>query len=114
MTKKRRLDKSMKKGKYIIEMDTPIGPKFGIMKVCISGSMINGTLNLLEHSEPFSGTININGKCEIFGQIITLLRTIEYKAVGVITEKTVELSLQGDRNVFRIMGNAVKESEVNE
>lgn len=103
---------SMKKRKYDITMSTPIGSRYGTIHLILADSRINGTLDLLEHSEPFSGTIDRNGNCKIYGHLITLMRTIEYTAIGRITEKAIELSLQGEKNTFKITGIAIPESEV--
>lgn len=103
----------MKKRKYIITMNTPIGLRHGTILLILTDSCINGTLDLLEHSEPLYGSIDDNGNCKISGRLITLMRTIEYTAIGRITEKAIELSLRGERNIFKITGIAVTESEVN-
>ena len=102
---------SMEERKYNITMNTPIGSRYGTINLILADSYINGTLDLLEHSEPFSGSIDRNGNCKIYGHLITLMRTIEYTAVGRITEKAIELSLQGERNIFKITGIAIPESE---
>ena len=105
-------DKTMKYRKYEIVMDTPIGLRYGTINLCSTENRINGTLDLLGHSEPFGGTIDSNGNCTICGQLITLMHTINYTAIGKITEKAIELSLQGERNVFKMTGIGVPESEV--
>lgn len=102
----------MKNIKYNITMYTPIGSRYGTINLFLADNLINGTLDLLEHSEPVNGSIDNKGNCKINGRLVTLLRTIEYTAVGKVTEKAIELSLQGERNIFRIKGIAVTESEV--
>lgn len=52
---------SMKKRKYDITMNTPIGSRYGTINLILADSCINGTLDLLEHSEPFSGSIDRKG-----------------------------------------------------
>ncbi len=106
------INKAMKNRKYNIVMDTPVGSRYGIIDLYGSDNQIRGTLDLLDHSEPFGGTIDSNGNCIICGHIITLMRTIDYTAIGRITEKSIELSLQSKQNHFKITGTVVLESEV--
>lgn len=103
----------MKDRKYNITMNTPIGSRYGTISISLENSRIFGTLNLLEHSEPLSGLIDGEGNCTIYGKLKTLMRTVEYTAIGKITEKAIELSMKGERNIFKITGNAVSQSEVN-
>ena len=102
----------MKKRKYDITMNTPIGSRYGTINLILKDNCISGTLNLVEHSEPLSGSIDSDGNCKIYGNLITLMRTIEYTAIGRVSEKAIELSLQGERNIFKITGIAIPESEV--
>lgn len=99
---------------YDIVMKTPIGLRYGTISLCSNGSNLNGTLDLLEHSEPFDGTIDNDGNCTICGHIVTLMRTIHYTAVGKVSESSIELSIQGERNIFRITGVAAGEREVHD
>lgn len=89
---------------YNIEMDTPIGLRYGTMTLCSTGNKVNGTLALLEHSEPFNGTVDENGNCTIYGRLVTLMRTIHYTANGKISEKGIELLLHGEQNNFKVRG----------
>lgn len=102
----------MKKRKYNITMNTPIGSRCGTINLTLEDNCINGTLDLLEKSEPLYGSMDSNGNCKIYGRLITLMRTIEYTAVGKITEESIELSFYGERNIFKITGTAIPESEV--
>lgn len=102
----------MKNIKYNITMNTPVGFKHGSINVFTADNCIIGTLNLLEHTEPFSGLIDSEGNCKVSGKLITLMHTIEYTATGQITDNTIELLLQGDQKTFRITGTAAAESEV--
>lgn len=102
----------IKKRKYNITMNTSIGSRYGTINLIIADNCINGTLDLLDHSEPLCGSMDSNGNCKIHGQLVTLMRTIEYTAIGRISEKAIELSLHGKRNIFKITGIAIPESKV--
>ncbi|MGN0170081.1 MAG: hypothetical protein ACI39H_04880 [Lachnospiraceae bacterium] len=94
--------------RYSITMSTPVGLKYGTMEFVIADGKIRGILSLLEHSEPFRGTIDSKGNCMICGQLITLMRTIHYTAVGCLTEHGIRLRLRGERNDFEIIGTEIK------
>ena len=100
----------MKMQQYDIVMDTPIGGKSGTMTVFFDGSRIIGELELLQQKTPFEGFIYENGKCEIFGRIKTLMKTINYKAGGEITLEMLRLNLEGEHARFRILGVSSKVS----
>ena len=89
---------------FDVRMRTPIGIRLGRMTVCKNLSKVSGYLDILNHSEPFEGTIDAEGNCELFGKIITLMRTISYEATGRITPDRLELSITDDRQVLEITG----------
>lgn len=99
----------MSEKRYVIEMRTPLGIRHGTLKASIMQDRIRGCLELMNHSEPFSGSIDGEGNCEFTGKIITLMRTISYKAAGTIKENKITLTLQGERNTFQITGTADQE-----
>ena len=97
--------------KYKISMKTPIGVRYGTMEVCIYNQEIEGGITLLGHKKPINGMIDSTGSCTIVGQLTTLVRNINYTAVGKITDTEIELSLKGERNVFKITGTVEKKEE---
>ena len=101
----------MSKQIYKVFMSTPLGKKSGILTVDRSGSALSGWLDILEHKQPFEGTIDAAGNCRIKGTFITLLRTVTYIATGEMTESNVQLKVQGERNIFELSGVPYKEKE---
>ena len=93
-------------------MKTPVGLRYGKMHFCLIENQIQGKLDLLGHSEPFDGAADNDGNCKINGRIITLMRTINYTAVGKFTQNDINLSLKGERHVFKITGTVIPKSEV--
>ena len=92
--------------KYRIVMQTPLGERCGTLTADISGGAVNGTLDLFEHKQPFTGTISPDGQCSISGTFVTLLRTVHFAAVGRMTDSSLSLRMQGERNVFLLTGTA--------
>lgn len=93
--------------KYEIVMQTAIGDRAGCLEAAWSNGIIKGIIQILDHTEPFSGQISEDGKCQVTGRIISLARIIPFAATGRITMDDVYLSLRGERNIFEIYGTAV-------
>lgn len=92
---------------YDIQMKTPIGIRLGRMTVHKNFDRVNGCLDILNHSEVFEGIIDINGNCDIVGKIITLMKTINYKASGKITSDGLNLFIKDRHYVFEITGTPI-------
>lgn len=89
---------------YSVVMQTPIGKKYGTLKASISENFISGWLDMLKHRQPFEGTIDNSGNCMISGTLITLMRTVSFIATGTLTASSVNLHMQGERNIFELSG----------
>ena len=89
---------------YAIEMQTPMGIKHGSIRVKTEEETMNGYLTMLNHSTPFSGSIDGEGYCRFTGSIVTLMRTICYEASGKMEDDSISLAIYGERNVFQVVG----------
>ena len=89
---------------YNIRMRTPIGIRFGHMAVYKNYGKLSGYLDILRHIEPFEGTVDEEGNCELYGKIITLVRTISYAATGKITPDGLKLLINDENHVLEITG----------
>ncbi|MGM9564368.1 MAG: hypothetical protein ACI3VQ_09910 [Faecousia sp.] len=94
----------MSEQRYAIVMQTPMGKKYGTLTARISGNTLSGWLDVLEHREPFEGTIDGAGNCRITGILITLMRRVSFIATGKMTPSAVYLQMKGERNVFELSG----------
>lgn len=90
--------------RYAIVMQTPLGKKYGTLTATVSGHMLSGWLDVLEHREPFEGTIDCAGNCRITGILTTLMRKVAFIATGKMTPTAVYLQMKGERNVFELSG----------
>lgn len=100
------------KKKYDIVMKTPLGERYGTIVLNCENNRLFGEIDLLKASQPFAGMVDENGNCSFCGTLISLVRTIAYKAVGKISENAIDLMLTGERNEFHITGIPAKEQEV--
>lgn len=92
--------------KYLIVLKASLGHRLGKMNFDINGSEVSGTIEILGHTEPFSGTIE-GSHCSIKGSISTLLRKFDYEAEGEVTEQRLSLHLTGDKFKYEISGKAL-------
>lgn len=93
---------------YNILMQTPVGVKYGTITFNVADGKLSGEMNMLNHCEPISGTIDEFGYCHITGQIVTLVRNINFQATGRISNGSLNLSARGERNIFEITGVPVR------
>lgn len=96
---------------YDIIMQTSIGVRYGTMSVTVDNSKIEGMMNILKKENPFSGTIDEKGDCQIHGEITTLTRTIPYEAVGQINKDRLQLKVEGGQECFDISGTVLTEEK---
>lgn len=96
---------------YEVCMQTPLGKKAGTLTAERTGGNLNGWLSILGHCEPFQGTVDDSGRCEISGRFITLMRNVPFTAKGQITASSVKLLVKGARNVFELSGSVNPEKE---
>ena len=97
---------------YEIEMQTLIGVKHGTMYAEILHNEVKGFLNLMKQSTAFYGNIDMNGKCEIQGKIISLTKTIPYKATGHMKKDTIMLDMYTNQGEFHITGKETDNEEI--
>ncbi len=90
---------------YTVELESELGKRNGTMQVFISGSKINGVLSILNHSEPFWGYIDTDGKCVLNGKIVTLIREFNYTATGTILSESISLDIYSDKSKFKLKGS---------
>ena len=93
---------------YNILMQTPVGVKYGTISFNVTDGKIKGEMDMLNHCEPISGTIDEFGYCHITGQIVTLVKNIKFQATGRIYNGNLNLSARGERNAFEITGVPLK------
>lgn len=90
---------------YNIRMKTPIGVKYGKMTIDSTyNEKISGHISLMNHCEPFTGTINESGYCHITGNIITLIKKIKIEADGRIYNGKLKFSVKERNNILEIIG----------
>ena len=94
----------MYENNYNILMQTPVGVKYGTLSYNVENGKVQGEMNMLNHCEPITGTIDEFGYCHITGQIVTLIKNIKFQATGRIFDGKLNLSAKGERNSFEITG----------
>lgn len=96
----------MQHRQYKVALHTPLGERYGKMKVIIEHNQLKGILEILKKAAPFHGEIHADGNCKIKGEIFTLTRTISYEGAGQINETSLHLILKSEKESFRLSGTA--------
>lgn len=89
---------------YDIQMLTPLGKRYGQMRLESSDGHLSGMMSLLGVTQPIDGTVRSDGSCEFSGRLITLLNTIEYCAKGMIAQDSIQFSIAGKGRTFDVTG----------
>lgn len=97
----------MKKYHYNVVLDTELGKRNGTMQLSVDGTDIDGFLSLLNNTEPCHGKIQNDGRCNLHGKIVTLMKEIVYDATGYIRENEIDLTLKSEKTIFRMKGTAL-------
>lgn len=98
----------MKKMKYQVTLEAPLGIKDGMMTIEIDGIHISGILDIMKVQNLFSG-ITDNGICRISGTLKTHTHTVPYEANGTISDYTVSFMLVTERSNMRLTGSVYNE-----
>ncbi|MGM9617557.1 hypothetical protein [Butyricicoccus sp.] len=96
---------------YSIVMHTPLGKRYGSMRLQISGMELRGELTILRGSKPFAGTVDRFGNCMISGSFETLTHTVSFYADGMLTDSDISLRMVTEKNFFTLIGVSCMESE---
>lgn len=70
---------------YQIHLSTQLGPRHGTLDWTEQDGRLNGSLQLLGQTHPFSGQVLRSGQYSFAGQIETLVSHIPYQAECVLT-----------------------------
>lgn len=89
---------------YDIILHTPLGKKKGELKAKIENGKLTGFLSLFGHTELIEGTVDENGKCSLRGKFITLIKSVDFTANGIIGYDVLRLAVKGERNCYEMMG----------
>ena len=102
----------MTKQAFRVVMKTSIGERCGILTAEWEDTEIHGNLEILDHANTFGGEIDVDGNCRIKGELWSLVRMIPYIAMGTISEKGMNLTLDAGRNIFEMVGVPFLEKEM--
>lgn len=103
----------MDKYNYLIEFISDLGVKKGTLEISINEDKIKGLLTLLAHTEPVYGKINKNGKCKIYGKIVSLIKESKYIATGYINSDNLNLNMKIGSYRYPMIGIACSNIQSN-
>lgn len=96
---------------YDIQMHTPLGDRCGQLRAQVHNGEIQGELLLLGRTQPIAGTVSADGLWEIRGTLVTLLNIIDYRATGRTVQDALQLTLEGNGQIFAVTGKLREETK---
>lgn len=83
------------------------GEEIGTLSAEVQGGNVRGILSVMEHENPFHGTVDSKGNCEISGTLKTLLRSVAYQGTGFLDSKEITLCLEIKKRTLVLTGTAI-------
>lgn len=94
---------------YDIFMYTPLGKKKGELSARITNGKLSGFLCLLGHTEPMEGFVDRRGNCSLKGKFVTLMRSVDFTADGILCPDFLRLTVIGGGGRYEMLGQLRKE-----
>lgn len=82
--------------KYHMVLDSQMGPKNGTLTLTEEHGMVTGTLRILSHELPVSGSHETDGRLHLIHQVVTAVSTYPCRSELVDTEGALSGELQVD------------------
>ena len=90
----------MSERNYRICLTAPLGERSGTMELRETEGRVDGWLNVMDQRNPFSGTLLDGGQLALSGVIRTLVSTVNYTAVGMISGRNILLNLKTSSGAY--------------
>ena len=99
---------------FEITLHVPIGERRGKLWLERNDNLIQGILEVMGHRNVFTGSVGTDGMVEVKGNLLTLMRTLSYTALGCLDAETLrlDLNIQGSRLKYYIEGNEVDDEKM--
>lgn len=89
---------------YDITMKTPLGDRRGQLSLDCENGYCHGILTLLGTKTSLHGTLDEARRCELQGELRTLLRSLPYAASGMLLPDRLSLMLLAGGHSYAIHG----------
>lgn len=89
---------------YAITLKTPLGDRRGQLLLDCENGRCQGILTLLGVQTGVRGTLDETGRCELQGELRTLLRSLPYAASGTLLPDRLSLTLVAGGHSYAIHG----------
>lgn len=88
----------MQQWSYDIVMETPMGPRYGSIRLNENQGELVGTIRILQHENAVKGQIDAAGHCRIGGTLLALMYTVTFCAIGTAGKDGLQLELSTAEN----------------
>ena len=89
---------------YVLEMETPLGKRRGILNLILLGDSISGELTLFTRTTPILEGHHIGDSLTFQGEMRTLVGALPYQASGTLGEDTLEMEISTARGHYAVRG----------
>jgi len=96
----------MENGTYLYDlcMSVPLGKRRGELQLIVEDHFLNGYLTMFSRTIPIRNTQRTGNQISFAGEMITLMNTIPYKAVGSVAKDRIELEIMTERGNYSAFG----------
>ena len=95
--------------RYDIVMRTMIGKRKGQIFFGDDLGFIEGSLQILNHVNPFTGEIKEDGRCILHGNIVSIMKAVAFEAIGYIEDQSLHLKVAVENEVYEVTGIRIGE-----
>lgn len=89
---------------YALVMETPLGKRRGVLRLCLLDDGISGELTLFTRTTPIREACRSGSRFSFQGEMRTLMGTLPYQASGTLRESTLEMEIRTARGNYPAKG----------
>ena len=89
---------------YMLEMETPLGKRRGVLNLILLGDSVSGDLTLFTRTAPILEGHCIGGRLTFQGEMKTLVGGLPYQASGILGEDSLEMEIHTSRGHYLVRG----------
>ena len=89
---------------YVLEMETPLGKRRGVLNLIMLGDSVSGDLTLFTRTAPILEGHRIGDSLAFQGEMKTLVGALPYQANGTLGEDTLEMEICTARGHYPVRG----------
>ena len=89
---------------YLLEMETPLGKRRGVLNLILLGDSVSGELTLFTRTAPIREGHRSGDRFTFQGEMRTLVGALPYQASGTLGEDSLEMEIHTARGHYVVRG----------